>query len=73
MIDKFLKSNTTGMRLARTILQGFVGVLITSIAVMLGWLQLSPELASIITALIMCVLSPVMSLLKESDTIKTEE
>lgn len=73
MIDKFLNSNSTEARLARTILQGLIGVLITSLAVLVGWLNLSPQAASILTAVIMCFLSPIMALLKNSDTIHDDE
>lgn len=70
MLDKFLADNSTSMRLARTVVQGVVAALAVFVPTATGWLDLGPEAASFVTACIMAVLSPVMALLKESDTIE---
>lgn len=72
MLDKFLTDNSTSMRLARTIVQGVIAALIVFIPSAVGYINLTPEVASVVTAVIMAVLSPVMALLKKSETIKDE-
>lgn len=73
MIDKFLTDNSTSMRLARTILQGVIAALIVFVPSAIGYINLTPEVASVVTAVIMAILSPIMSLLKKSETITDEE
>ena len=64
MLNDFLTSNDTGMRLVRTIVQGLVSVLIVAVPLALGGIIEDATWASIATAAIMCVLSPVMSMLR---------
>lgn len=64
MLNDFLTSNDTGMRLVRTIVQGLVSVLIVAVPLALGGIIKDATWASIATAAIMCVLSPVMSMLR---------
>lgn len=64
MLNDFLTSNDTAMRLIRTIVQGLVSVLIVAVPLALGGVIEDPTWASIATAAIMCVLSPVMSMLR---------
>lgn len=64
MLNDFLTSNDTGMRLVRTIVQGLVSVLIVAVPLALGGIVEDTTWASIATAAIMCVLSPVMSMLR---------
>ena len=64
MLNDFLTSNDTGMRLVRTIVQGLVSVLIVAVPLALGGIIQDATWASIATAAIMCVLSPVMSMLR---------
>lgn len=64
MLNDFLTSNETGMRLVRTIVQGLVSVLIVAVPLALGGIIKDATWASIATAAIMCVLSPVMSMLR---------
>lgn len=73
MLDKFLTSNTTSMRLARTIVQGIIAAAIVFLPTAVGWLDLSAETASFGTAVIMAILSPAMALLKKSETITEGE
>lgn len=64
MLNDFLTSNETSMRLIRTIVQGLVSVLIVAVPLALGGIIQDATWASIATAAIMCVLSPVMSMLR---------
>lgn len=64
MFNYFLTSNDTGMRLLRTIVQGLVSVLIVAVPLFMGGVIHDATWASIATAAIMCVLSPVMSMLR---------
>lgn len=78
-MQKFLGSNETIYRLARTILQGIIGVLIAYIDVLIGIMAIPNELRPMIVALVMAVLSPIMSELGknsqvgEQDTYNTED
>lgn len=72
MLDKFLNDNSTSMRLTRTIVSGIISALIVFIPSAVGMINLTPEMASLVTAVLMSVFSPVMSLLRKSDTIKDE-
>jgi len=60
-MNVFLRSNTTEYRLARTILQGVIGVIIGNIDLLLGYTCIPAELRPVITGLVMAVLSPIMS------------
>lgn len=49
------------MRLARTVVQGVIGVITAYLDVILGMLLIPDELRPMIVALVMAILSPVMS------------
>lgn len=66
-MNKFITSNAWQYRLARTILQGILGVLITYLADIVGLFNLDPGKAAIVTALVMAILSPIMAQLKKED------
>ena len=57
----WLNDNSTKGRLIRTIVQGVIGVLIANLDLLIGMFQIAPELKPMIVALVMAVLSPVMS------------
>lgn len=59
----FLSANTAGMRLARTILQAVIGVIIANIDYLIGQIVIDPAMRPVIVALVMAVLSPVMKAL----------
>lgn len=61
MIKRFLSENTSEMKLARTIVQGVIGVLISNIDLLVGFVSIPPEMKPVITALVMAVLTPVMA------------
>lgn len=77
MLDKFLHDDSTEMRLARSIVQGLVSVLIVAVPLVTGGVIKDATWASIATAAIMCVLSPVMAMLKtgnpEDGTVDADE
>lgn len=61
MWNDFLHSNDTKWRLARTIVQGIIGVLISNLDLIIGELSIDPAFKPAITALVMSILSPIMS------------
>lgn len=64
MLDRFLNDDSTQMRLARSVIQGLVSVAIVAVPLAMGGIVEDPQLASLATAAIMCVLSPIMSMLR---------
>lgn len=66
-MNTFLTSNSASMRLARTIVQAVIGVLISYADVLIGQAAINPELRPMIVALVMAVLSPIMAILGEGD------
>ena len=62
-MNHFLTSNSPSMRLARTIVQAIIGVLISYADVLIGQFVISPELRPVIVALVMAILSPIMAML----------
>lgn len=67
MLDHFLHDDSTELRLARSIFQGLVSVLIVAVPLALGGVIEDATWASIATAAIMCVLSPLMAMLRTGD------
>lgn len=76
MLDKFINSNTLGARLARTIFQNALGLLVANVALLCGFLTQDPQLTALISSAVVCVASPIMALLKnknpEEGIIETE-
>lgn len=68
MWNDFLHSNDTKWRLARTIVQGIIGVLISNLDLIIGELSIDPAFKPAITALVMSILSPIMSELGKGKT-----
>lgn len=60
-MQKFLSSNETRFRLGRTILQGVIGVLIANVDLIVSAWHFAPQTKAFIVALVMAVLSPIMS------------
>ena len=60
-MQKFLSSNETRFRLGRTILQGVIGVLIANVDLIVSAWNFAPQTKAFIVALVMAVLSPIMS------------
>ena len=61
MWNEFLTSNSTWCRLLRTIFQGIIGVLISNLDLIIGEFNIDPAFKPAITALVMAILSPIMS------------
>ena len=60
-MNEFLTSNEPKWRLARTIVQGVLGVIIASLPQILGIVHLVPAISAIIVAVVMAILSPIMA------------
>ena len=60
-MNKFLTSNSTAMRLSRTIIQALLGVLVANADMIAGAYILDPAQRAFAVALVMAVLSPVMA------------
>lgn len=61
MMEAFLTSNEWPWRLARTIVQGVLGVVVANVDMLAGCTVLEPEWRAVVVALVMAVLSPVMA------------
>lgn len=66
----FLSSNDWKYRLARTILQGLIGVLCSNLDLIFGYLVLDPTQRAIIVAATMAILSPIMAALGDQQVKK---
>jgi len=66
-MNTFLTSNEAKYRLARTIVQGLIGVLIANLDLLLGYVLIDISLRPLVVALVMAILSPVMAALGESN------
>ncbi len=66
-MNEFLASNEWYWRLARTIVQGVLSVIIANIDLIMGWCVLDPSVRGPVVALVMAVLSPIMAALGGGD------
>lgn len=62
-MNKFLSVNTPAMKLARTIFQAVIGVVVAYIDTIIGFFAIPDEVRPIIVGLVMAVLSPIMAVL----------
>lgn len=53
---EFLNSNEWQWRLARTVVQGVIGVLIANIDLIVGWCVVEPQVRGLVVALVMAEL-----------------
>lgn len=60
-MSEFLTSNEWPWRLARTIVQGVLGVVVANVDMLVGCAVLEPAWRAVAVALVMAVLSPVMA------------
>lgn len=65
-MNTFLTSNEPKYRLARTIVQGLIGVLVANIDLIAGQVVLDPAQRAIVVPVVMAVLSPIMAALGQS-------
>ena len=66
-MDKFFNSNETYYRLLRTMVQGVIGVLIANIDLIVGTFNIDGSYKPLIVAVVMAILSPVMSMLGDKE------
>lgn len=64
MLDKFLKDESTEMRLARTVVQSLLSVAIVAAPLAIGGIVTDTTQAALATAACMCILSPLMAMLR---------
>lgn len=60
-MSEFLASNDWKWRLARTIVQGVLGIFIANINLILGYAILDPTLRALVVAFVMAILTPIMA------------
>lgn len=60
-MSEFLNSNEWYWRLARTVAQGVLGVVVANIDLLVGTAMLDPAWRALVVALVMAVLTPVMA------------
>lgn len=60
-LSVFFSSNSTVYRLARTIVQAVLGVIVANLPFLVSMLNLSEEGKTLVVALVMAILSPIMS------------
>ena len=60
-MTKFLNDSGWQWRLARTIVQGILGVIVANIDMIAGAAVLDPATRALVVALVMAVLSPIMA------------
>lgn len=66
-MNEFLTSNEPKWRLARTIVQGVLGVVIAALPQILGIVHLDPAISALIVAVVMAILSPIMAAIGNKD------
>ena len=60
-MDEFLRSNDWRWRLARTVVQGMLGVVVANLDTLMGYVAIDAGARSVAVALVMAALSPVMA------------
>lgn len=60
-MEKFLTGNEWSWRLARTVVQGVLGVIVANVDLLVGCAVLDPTWRALVVALVMAVLSPMMA------------
>lgn len=73
MLTRFLNDNTPGMKLARTIFQGLIGVLIAYAAQLADIINVSADIKPVIVAAVMAILAPIMAMMRGTDTLELDE
>lgn len=74
MWNKFLSTNTSGMKVLRTIFQGIIGVIIANLDAIIGLQNWIPsEYKAITVAVIMAILSPIMAEIGKHTLINSDE
>ena len=72
-MNEFLTSNEPRYRLARTIVQGIIGVIIANLDLLVGMTPTPVALKPVIVALVMACLSPIMAMMGDTEISATNE
>lgn len=72
-MNTFLTSNEAKWRLARTIVQGLLGVLVANIDLIAGQVILDPAQRALVVALVMAILSPIMAAIGQTSLYNSTE
>ena len=64
--SNFMSSNSTSCRLARTIVQSVIGVVVANIDLIIGAISIPTEWKPFIVAMVMAILSPIMGALSDN-------
>ena len=56
-----LRSNSTGARVLRTVLQGVISVFLSALPEIIGLFNMDPVVQSLVVAALMAILSPIMA------------
>lgn len=72
-MNTFLTSNDSKWRLARTIVQGVIGVIIANLDLIVGLAPIPATVKPLIVALVMAMLSPIMAELGRYEKIDPDE
>lgn len=64
MFENLINDNSLKMRLLRTIIEGVLSVIVVAVPIIVGWWALSPEQASILTAIFMAIFTPILATFK---------
>lgn len=56
-----LRSNSTGARVLRTVLQGVISVFLSALPDIIGLFNMDPVVQSLVVAALMAILSPIMA------------
>lgn len=72
-MNTFLTSNEAKWKLIRTIVQGVISVVATSLPDILGLFHIDPTLRAILIPMIMAVLSPIMAYMGDAEEEKSAE
>ena len=72
-MNTFLTSNEAKWRLARTIVQGLLGVLVANIDLIAGQVVLDPAQRAVLVAVVMAILSPLMAAIGQTSLYNAAE
>ena len=72
-MERFFRSNDWRWRLARTIVQGVLGVFVANLDVLFGGVAMDPALRAFVVALVMALLSPLMAAMGDGFEFELEE
>ena len=72
-MNRLFVRNDAKYRLLRTIIQGVIGVLIANLDLIIGTFHIDPTMKPVIVALVMAVLSPIMTAMGTTEMPEKED